>query len=80
MVVEIGDQQVRVENGVGVTSEHTWRHSLEPSMNREIMAPKAEQGAYLSSQGKGPALTQRQDLDEEKLAAPRGRNQAGGAS
>jgi hypothetical protein len=44
------------------------------------MAPKAEQGAYLSSQGKGPALTQRQDLDEEKLAAPRGRNQAGGAS
>jgi hypothetical protein len=41
------------------------RQALQPSTNREITAPKAEPEAHLSSQGKGLALTQRQDLDEE---------------
>jgi hypothetical protein len=45
-----------------------------------ITTPRAERAVHLSSQGKGPALTQRQDRDEEKLAVPRERNQAGGAS
>jgi hypothetical protein len=56
------------------------RQALQPSTNREITAPKAEPEAHLSTQGKGLALTQRQDLDEEKLAVPRGRNQASGVS